>query len=95
MRPRRRQGGRVNVIGIHLRCFWCVHRPFLIPDSLILLLGVIQAGFEACPKSAFAHRVMAEAHLREVDYANAISVAEKGVSLTRAIEFETGKKMPS
>ncbi|KAJ9110552.1 hypothetical protein QFC20_002881 [Naganishia adeliensis] len=36
-----------------------------------------------------------EAHLRQVDYANAISVAEKGISLTRAIEVETGKKMPS
>lgn len=37
---------------------------------------------------------MAEAHLREVDYASAISVAEKGIGLARAMEMETGKKMP-
>lgn len=59
------------------------------------ILVWLQAGFEACPKLAFAHRVTSEAHLREVDYANAIGVAEKGISLTRAIEVETGKKMPS
>ncbi|KAJ9117523.1 hypothetical protein QFC22_004373 [Naganishia vaughanmartiniae] len=55
---------------------------------------VLVAGFDGCPKLIFAHRVMAEAHLREVDYASAINVAEKGVSLARATEMETGKKMP-
>ncbi|KAJ9092721.1 hypothetical protein QFC19_008646 [Naganishia cerealis] len=56
--------------------------------------AVLVAGFEDCPKLIFAHRVMAEAHLREVDYANVISVAEKGISLARSMEVETGKKSP-
>ncbi|KAJ9098148.1 hypothetical protein QFC21_004477 [Naganishia friedmannii] len=56
--------------------------------------AVLLAGYEGCPKLIFAHRVMAEAHLREVDYASAISVAEKGIGLARAMEMETGKKMP-
>lgn len=36
---------------------------------------------------------MAEAYLREQDWENLIAVAEKGISLTKASEIESGKKM--
>lgn len=43
----------------------------------------------------FAHRLAAEAYLREQDWENLVAVAEKGTSLVKACEIETGEKMPA
>lgn len=48
---------------------------------------------EACPKSLFAHNVLSEVYLAEGDYASTISTAEKGLSLIKAVDIETGLKL--
>lgn len=47
------------------------------------------------PKSIFAHRLASEAYLREQDWENLVAVAEKGISLVKSCEIETGEKMPA
>ena len=53
-----------------------------------------QDAFTSLPNSIFAHRIVAEIYLREVDYANAIKIAENGLELVSRAELNSGRKLP-
>ena len=57
-----------------------------------LIISSYQNGIDSLPKSLFGHKILCEAYLREGDYANIIATAEKGKSLIKALDIETGLK---
>jgi aryl-alcohol dehydrogenase-like predicted oxidoreductase len=63
-----------------------------VPNALRLTRLCAQNGIESLPKSLFGHKILSEAYLREADYANVIATAEKGKSLIKALDIETGLK---
>jgi hypothetical protein len=63
-----------------------------IAAGLRLFVLCSQNGIESLPKSLFGHKILSEAYLREADYANVIATAEKGKSLIKALDIETGLK---
>ncbi|KAG6829553.1 hypothetical protein H0H92_004222 [Tricholoma furcatifolium] len=55
---------------------------------------IILNAFTAIPNTTIANRVLAELYLAELDYENAIKVAESGLELLNRLERNTGRKLP-
>jgi superkiller protein 3 len=64
--------------------------PHLIPPSSLIHP---QNAFPSTPSSILAHRILASVYLLEADYANAITVAERGLELVSRFEVDNGTTM--
>jgi superkiller protein 3 len=53
----------------------------------------MQECFPVASTSILAHRIVAEAYLTELDYENAIKVADSGLELVRKAESDYGKPL--
>lgn len=57
-------------------------------------LTILQEAFGGLSTSILAHRILAEVYLWDLDYQNAISVAEVGIDLARRQRQDTGSDIP-
>lgn len=71
--------------------------PFLLISLDLeptLLASGLQEAFTGLQSSIFAHRMLSELYLWDMDYPNAISVAEVGLELVRRRHQDVGKELP-
>jgi hypothetical protein len=54
----------------------------------------IQDAFSALADSPLANMIAAQVHLQELEYTNAIRVAESGLELVRRYETNTARELP-
>ena len=52
-----------------------------------------QDAFTLLPGSIIAHRIMADLYLQEIDYQNAIRIAETGIELVGKLEVDNAKQL--